>query len=298
METTESLNRYTLCEVAKPEAKAFIVERHYSHNWGSNFGIHNYGLRDGDELVACAAYGHLMNPTSYNKISRGMHAEQVVELNRLWVHDDLGRNAETWLMAAAHRRLLADTPVRLVQSFADGRLGVGTVYQSASFGYYGKSETLFHVNRVDGITYHSTPFSNTAHIGIARRNAMFARGELDTMMVSTYRYLKPLTAAVARRITLKPLPYPKERDGGVRQIPNYVPPLGQCVRGYLIGLIDDDPCAADLAPYVRKRGMGEDDLQRAITNRWVYERAAKYGVRVDDLLRAARAGQTNVRRAA
>src|SRR5699024_11902397 len=176
--------------IPKKDAKALILEKHYSRSWSVLFGIYNYGIKRDGKLLGVASYGYLMNPQSFKNVA-DLEPGQVVELNRLWIDDRLGKNTETWLMAEAHKRLLRDTPVRLVQSFADGRLGVGTIYQAANFGYYGHSTTRFHRNRVDGQTYHDTALSDTRRDGIDIRNAMHARGEMETFTVNTYRYLKP-----------------------------------------------------------------------------------------------------------
>lgn len=265
--------------MSKDEAKELILERHYSRNWGTSFGLYNYGIRLDGELVGVASYGNLMNPGSFKSVAN-LNSEQVAELNRLWIDDRMGKNSETWLMAEAHKRLLRDTPVRLVQSFADGRLGVGTIYQAANFGYYGYSATRFHLNTSDGQTYHDTPFSNTGRAGIYTRNAMHARGELETFTVNTYRYLKPLTKAARRRIKLTPKPYPKERKG-VTQHPDYIPPMGQVVRGCAIALIESAPEVNDLLPYIHTLGCATSDIDKALTNPWIVDRASKRGVSLD-----------------
>lgn len=265
--------------MSKDEAKELIVREHYSHNWGSSFGAYNYGIRLHGELLGVASYGNLMNPQSFKSIA-DLNAEQVTELNRLWIDDRLGKNAETWLMAEAHKRLAKDTPVRLVQSFADGRLGVGTIYQAANFGYYGCSTTRFHRNLADGRSYHDTPFSNASRSGIYLRNAMHARGELETFTVNTYRYLKPLTKAARRRIKLKPKPYPKQREG-ITKHPDYIPPIGQVVRGCAMAIVDNAPEANDLLPYIHTLGCAPSDIDKALTNQWIVDRASKRGISLD-----------------
>ena len=265
--------------MSKGEAKELIVREHYSHKWHTTFGLHNYGIRLDGELLGVAAYGHLKNTKSFKAIA-DLEAGQVIELNRLWVDDRLGKNVETWLMAEAHKRLLRDTPVRLVQSFADGRLGVGTIYQAASFGYYGRSKSLFHKNTVDKEVYHITPFKNTENRGIYLRNAMHARGELETFTVNTYRYLKPLTKAARRRIKLKEKPYPKQREG-ITQHPDYIPPIGQVVRGCAMAIVDNAPEANDLLPYIHQLGCTTSDIDKALTNQHIVARANKRGTNLD-----------------
>ena len=266
----------------KDEAKELIVREHYSHKWNSAFGKHNYGLRlSSGELIGVAVYGYLRNPTSVSSIA-DLRNDQVIELNRLWIDDRLGKNSETWLMAEAHKRLLRDTSVRLVQSFADGRLGVGTIYQAANFGYYGHSQTMFHKNVTDGQIYHNGEATNTARRGIYHRNAMHARGELETFTVNTYRYLKPLTKAAARRIKLTSKPYPKQREGIARH-PDYTPPIGQVVRGYAMAIIMGAPESVDLAPYAATLGCTTSDIDKALTNPWIVDRSNKRGISLDDV---------------
>lgn len=292
METRETLSEYTFCEVSKDDARECIVKNHYSHKWATPFGVHNYGLRSASgELLAVAVYGNPMNIKSYKSVAN-VNKEQFIELNRLWADDRLGKNTETWLMAESHKRL-RDHGITLVQSFADGRLGVGTIYQAAGFGYYGKSSTMFHQNNVTGELLHDTPFSNTATRGVYVRNAMHARGELDTFTVNTYRYLMPLTKAARRRIILKPKPYPKERLG-ITKLPDYTPPVGQVVRGYAKSLALGEQSALDLAPYIDRRGATEDDINEAVSNRWIVETCDKQGIAPEELRAAMRRRATSL----
>ena len=58
----------------------------------------------------------------------------VIELNRLWVHDDMPRNSESWFVA----RALALLPPKIVLSYADTAAGhAGYVYRAANFYYAG-----------------------------------------------------------------------------------------------------------------------------------------------------------------
>lgn len=61
----------------------------------------------------------------------------VVELNRLWVADDMPRNTESWFLS----RALGLMEPRIVVSFADtGRGHQGYVYRAANFSYAGWSD--------------------------------------------------------------------------------------------------------------------------------------------------------------
>ena len=52
----------------------------------------------------------------------------------MWIDDTLGKNAESVLIAASLKLLRkADPNIVAVQSFADGRLGCGTIYKASVF---------------------------------------------------------------------------------------------------------------------------------------------------------------------
>jgi len=209
-------------------AREIICSRHYSRKWNTAFGTRNYGIYRQDDLLGVAVYGNPMNPGSWSGITDS-DSEWCLELNRLWIDDELLNNSETWFLKRTMNALSAEG-YQLIQSFADGRLGVGTIYQAANFGYYGWDTTLFHEQIDNGEFWHDTPFTNTARAeGMIMRNLMHARNELKSFRVKTYRYLFPLNKRARRQIKIDPLPYPKERDG-IMPVPDYQPPLSQIAR--------------------------------------------------------------------
>lgn len=240
----------TVARVDYATAKKMIVENHYSKKWNTAFGTVNFGIFHGDDLLGVAVYGNAMNPSSWGRVTATDPAK-CLELNRLWIDDVLGHNTETWLMGQTFKLLKAEG-FELVQSFADGRLGVGTIYQAANFGYYGFHETQFHRDVETGEVYHTAPFSNTAVPGaMLDRNYLFTLERLATIRVRTYRYLYPLTRQARKAIKLPAVAeYPKERAGEI-DVPDYVPPASQIARSLLIAEALGDPRATSLDGYLR-----------------------------------------------
>lgn len=242
---------FTVEPITKQAARELIVANHYSGTWNTAFGVYCFGVFDGTGLAGALVYGNPMNPGSVTSIA-ALAPEQVTELNRMWIHDRLGPNTETAAMARAHRWLRMNSPVQLIQTFADGRLGCGTVYKAANFGYYGHSETLFFRSRLTGAVLHSVPFTDASvPSGMVARCARLARGEFEAFTAKTYRYLCPLTKYARRRILLDPEPYPAwERGEHAR--PDYVPPVSQMARAFALadakGWRDH---ADDIARYMR-----------------------------------------------
>lgn len=255
-------------EVSKPVAREMIVNNHYSHKWNTLFGVVNYGIFKGDELLGVAAYGHPMNPTSWAAVAE-LPAGHCLELNRLWIDDALGANTETWFMGQTFKHLRA-SGYELVQSFADGRLGVGTIYQAANFTYHGYHTTAFHRDTKTGTVYHGTPFSNTAKAAsMVRCNALFPAGCVETFQTRTYRYLYPLNKKARRAVKLPSHPYPKERTGEM-VIKDYRPPVGQVARATALAEVMGDPNADALRDYLGT--LTDDPLMHLATqreNRWV-----------------------------
>lgn len=70
----------------------------------------------------------------------------VIELNRLWVCDSMGRNTESWFVS----RVLGAMPPRIVLSYADTARGhVGIIYRACNFFYAGWTDMERKTPRLD-----------------------------------------------------------------------------------------------------------------------------------------------------
>ncbi len=255
-------------DVSRDVARELIIARHYSHKWNSAFGTNNVGVYRGGQLLGVAVYGFAMNPKSWGSITR-LESKQCIELNRLWIDDALGKNTETWLMAQSFD-ILRSRGYRLVQSFADGRLGVGTMYQAANFTYHGHHRTVFHRDVTTGTTYHDTPFTDTSSLGMVFRNVLHAKQKTESFACKTYRYLKPLDRGARRTLTIDAQPYPKDRDGLV-ELTDYTPPPGQIARAYYLAEYSNNTSAAKtlLSYLYRLTDEPEKYLEDQKDNPWV-----------------------------
>lgn len=229
---TKHMGTLEFKEVDKPTAKEMVVNNHYSHKWGTAFGVINVGVFRDNQLLGVAVFGHMMNPNSYKSIA-DIEKNEIIELNRLWISDELGHNAETITLGACWKILKKDYPhIKLVQSFADGRLGCGTIYKASNFKYYGNSTTLFYENIETKEVKHNVLFNNGRNIGsMLKHNIDLLDGKLRPFKVKTYRYIYILDKRV--NVKLKEKPYPTYSKGM-----EYVPIaysdnlLGKLVLGY------------------------------------------------------------------
>lgn len=216
LKNTSALGSLIIKLVPKAEAKAMIIENHYSHKWcDGGFGKYNFGIfraEEPDKCLGVAVYGYMKNPRA--KIFTHPNPRAwMCELNRMWIDDTLGHNAESVLIAASIKLLRKiDPDVVAIQSFADGRLGCGTIYKAANFRYFGFHYTKFLRNtRTGEITHQQILTNTTCPTGYLRANISYLIGDLEVLVVKTYRYIYPLCKHF--RFCGKEKPYPQYEKG-------------------------------------------------------------------------------------
>lgn len=206
-------NGLTYKVIDRKFSKQMILEKHYSKKWNDgHFGYINIGIfKDNSECLGVATYGHLNNPKSALKLANGLtDIDQVLELNRMWIDDVLGKNTESQLISMSHKIIKELLPhVRIIQTFADGRLGVGTIYKASGFSYYGMTKTNFIRDTKTGEIYHRVNIDNYARPnGVVSVWKPIIDGTYESFSVNTYRYLFFLHRKVKKHCLLKEQPYP------------------------------------------------------------------------------------------
>jgi hypothetical protein len=83
----------------------------------------------------------------------------VIELNRLWVHDDMPPNTESWFVSRALKRL----PPLIVVSYADTAHGhLGYIYRALNFRYAGWTDMDRKTPRFDYVPHDETKHTREA----------------------------------------------------------------------------------------------------------------------------------------
>ena len=115
-------------------AMLYVTREHYLHRkcpCSVAFGL----FRDG-EVVGVIVYGTPSSAPLRSGVCGPEHANDVVELTRLWVRDDQPKNTASYLIG----NTLKMSGKRIVVSFADTAQGhVGVVYQATNWIYTGLS---------------------------------------------------------------------------------------------------------------------------------------------------------------
>lgn len=154
-----ALPSMTVTPIPSKNATLMVIEHHYLHRRPPI--SHAYGLWENGELVGVCTYG---TPASRH-LQKGAcptDPSAVIELNRLWVHDRMPPNTESWFVS----RTLKLLPPRIVVSYADTRQQhYGYIYRALNFHYAGWTDMDRKTPRYDYI-----PHDPTAHTREAFRS--------------------------------------------------------------------------------------------------------------------------------
>jgi hypothetical protein len=176
--------------VDKKTTRKMIEENHYSKSWYHMMGKINVGIFKNDRLLGVASYGSMKVAKSFRSICKDIQQHEIVELNRLWIDDELKKNAESILISKSIKLIKKYHPeIRIIQSFADGRLGCGTIYQASNFKYYGYHETEFFEDKESGRCFHEMVFHTSSRPLVITRNLEMMDNRFKKFKTRTYRYL-------------------------------------------------------------------------------------------------------------
>ena len=126
-----------VCEMLSKDAAEIVIRFHYLHRKppiSYAFQLIVYPTFAGEGAVLGVITFGVPASRHLQKSVCPSNPDLVLELNRLWVHDIMPRNTESWFIAKALKLL----PPRLVCSYADTAAGhTGYVYRASNWYYYG-----------------------------------------------------------------------------------------------------------------------------------------------------------------
>ena len=104
--------------------------------------------------------------------------------------------------------------IKLIQSFADGRLGCGTIYKASNFKYYGCSTATFYDDLTTGEIAKDTLLNDTRSLKtMIEENEKLLDGQLKFFKVKSYRYIYSLRKGAFKGIKFKEKEYPTYQKG-------------------------------------------------------------------------------------
>ncbi len=211
--TATNLDAYTIAQIDYQTAMQIVIENHYLHRkapCSKAFGLFN----ENKKLVGVVVYGVSASSTLLKGIAGPEHAQNVYELTRLWVHDDVPKNGESFLIGNTLKLLDKE----FIVSYADtSQNHVGVVYQATNFLYTGLS-AKFKDPKVKGLeNQHHATYAN----GLTNKQVIEKFGNENVYFVERprkHRYIfinakgkrrKILMAALRYKVTA----YPKASQG-------------------------------------------------------------------------------------
>ncbi len=196
--------------VVRPVAPAVLEPmmsgRHYLRSMPPA-AIANYGVYDHDRLVggvvitAGARHGH--------RILAGADQSTVATVARVWIGDEVGKNAESRVLSVVARLVARNHGVKMLLSYADPAAGHrGTIYMAAGWLYLGMSDTGRYLALGDGEPRH--PRSVASMYGTNRPSQLRKMGipARSVLVGGKHRYCLILDHSWAWRLAAQPKPYP------------------------------------------------------------------------------------------
>lgn len=198
-------NEFYIKEIDRNLANDIIVKNHYSKKYFNNTYIH-LGVFNAQEIIGVLQYGHLLNNDSIKNIVNGAQKGDAIELNRMWIADNVGEYPESRAISYSLKYIRRKYPkIKWIQSFADERCGgFGMVYQACSFDYYGEHLSTFYT---DG-----DKFYHNIQVTASREKAgtqVQNKDELEKIKLRQFRYIKFLDQREKKKCLLKQEQYPK-----------------------------------------------------------------------------------------
>ena len=222
---------YHIDPLPKTIAKELVITYHYSHAWSScryALGLFGGDTVDGDlphtlqgTPVGVAVYGFPVGRQTVQSISPVLQNNEVLELTRLWVHDNEPINTESFFLGRTFQWLRENTAIRVLVAYSDPMYGhLGIIYQATNWVYQGNHTMLIpgFLHKVHGKVLH--PRTCVAKYGTVKEDVLLKEdnGYERVPMLNKHRYIYILRREDRKALlnTLKhpALPYPKGNNGG------------------------------------------------------------------------------------
>ncbi|MDA8051103.1 MAG: hypothetical protein M0002_14070 [Rhodospirillales bacterium] len=187
--------------------RPLIVEHHYLHSMPSA-AWRCFAVFAGADLVGAMVF--TAGARQGHRALLGASPQQVATLARLWLRDEIPKNAESRVIGVVLRILRRDGRWKLLLSYADPAAGhVGTIYQATGWLYLGQGAPPSYVDLGDGRALHPrTVYDRLGSnaVGHLRRTGIPAR---QAVVSGKHRYAYVLDPAWRWRLRDRPRPYPR-----------------------------------------------------------------------------------------
>lgn len=130
--------------ISKQAAKKITVQNHYMKTWPQGSQIY-FGVFTNGVLSGAVVFGKTSAMEAKGK-KIGYVGGGLIEMQRMWISDRLGHNAESLSLSMIIKQIKENTDIRLIITHAGGcKNDCGIVYQASAWLYFGsqKCEDFF-----------------------------------------------------------------------------------------------------------------------------------------------------------
>lgn len=135
--------------IKKRDGDKIVKKFHYSGKVTQNSQL-SFGVFLNDRLLGCAQFGPSIDKRRMGQ-NLGIGMNESIELNRLAISDELGKNAESRVLGICLKIIKKQYPfIRCVISFADAcQCGDGIIYRASNFKLesYKKNNSLLELSK-------------------------------------------------------------------------------------------------------------------------------------------------------
>lgn len=202
--------------ISRELAKQVIKSKHYMKTFPSGaklfVGIYHKGFKP---IMGVAVFGMSTGTLSKVKLFPGITAENIIEMQRLWIDDKMLHNAESKTLSLIMKLFKEKAPqIKVVWTYAGGcKNDCGIVYQSSGFMYLGseKCSDFFltdsgeYKNIINVLRFGKAP----KELKTPEEKARYVYGPGKIVDANRHYYFYPICKGVRRRMKNKIKPFPK-----------------------------------------------------------------------------------------
>jgi hypothetical protein len=211
--TNIDLSKIKIKEIEPKLANKIICDNHYSGTVARGVKFH-LGIFYENVLSGVAQFGFGIMPQKTCQWVKNTKPNEYLELNRLWINDELGMNSESKAISLCLKYVKENKPeLKWIISFADGMMGkVGTIYQATNFTYTGF--------RKDGGIWMTKEGQRIHSVSLWHKHGTINRGVLEgiygkplyKVFGGQHRYFHFYDKKLKKDLIVPILPYPKAVD--------------------------------------------------------------------------------------
>lgn len=203
--------------IDRKTAKQVIVARHYMKTFPAGSVLH-FGLvsKKTKKIEGVAVFGYSSSTENkVNQIVEGLQKSEFIEMQRLWISDNYGHNAESYSLGMIMNFLKSNYDLKVVFTHAGGcKNDCGIVYQASSWLYFGKDKCNDFYLTANGEYKNLIAAMRFGRVRTKNKTMnevgfeLFGKGRIIESW--RYKYIYPIHKGIRRRLKKISLEYPKD----------------------------------------------------------------------------------------